>query len=258
MSASSANVPLTAPEIQRAVGEIQWMHHFDLGGIQTPGRASKGHQDWLSTVLPSDLANQSVLDIGAWDGFFSFLAEERGARRVLAIDNFQNPDLHRAGTAGFDLVKKLRNSKVEYRVMDAMGIDSWTERFDCVFFLGVYYHLRDPFRALRAIRNILAPGGRLYLEGLVVPGARPLLRFFAPEEIEPTTFCGATLSGIETMLSATGFSQVRLLGMERGAGPISRWIWRNARRFQGDFRNVGIRRGIRALYPRAAFEASVG
>ena len=38
--------------------------------------------------LPADLSGQSVLDIGAWDGFFSFESERRGANRVLAVDSF--------------------------------------------------------------------------------------------------------------------------------------------------------------------------
>ena len=31
--------------------------------------------------LPESLAGQSVLDVGCWDGFYSFDAERRGARR---------------------------------------------------------------------------------------------------------------------------------------------------------------------------------
>src|SRR5215210_1776907 len=36
--------------------------------------------------IPGDLSGKSVLDIGAWDGYFSFEFERRGAERVLAID----------------------------------------------------------------------------------------------------------------------------------------------------------------------------
>jgi len=38
--------------------------------------------------IPADLTGKSVLDIGAWDGFFSFEFERRGAKRVLADDSF--------------------------------------------------------------------------------------------------------------------------------------------------------------------------
>src|SRR5205807_7937958 len=35
-----------------------------------------------------DLQGKSVLDIGAWDGFFSFAAERAGAARVVALDHY--------------------------------------------------------------------------------------------------------------------------------------------------------------------------
>src|SRR5215469_11279321 len=39
-------------------------------------------------VFRHGVAGKSVLDIGAWDGWFSFEAERRGAARVLATDHF--------------------------------------------------------------------------------------------------------------------------------------------------------------------------
>ena len=66
-------------ELRKAVNAIRWAHRIDLGhGIVTPG-------DWntpevLSTLqLPADLSGQTVLDVGCWDGFYSFAAEQRGA-----------------------------------------------------------------------------------------------------------------------------------------------------------------------------------
>ena len=59
-------------------------------------------------------AGRSVLDIGAFDGFYSFLAEARGARRVVAVDNEQYVEWVRArfgvtlpGGAGFRAVAEL-------------------------------------------------------------------------------------------------------------------------------------------------------
>jgi len=54
-----------------------------------------------------------VLDIGAWDGWFSFEMERRGAE-VLAIDNWDNPRFHEA--------RRLLNSRVEYRQMDVFDL----------------------------------------------------------------------------------------------------------------------------------------
>ena len=56
-------------------------------GIYTPG-AAVDHRYRLP-ALPADFSGCSVLDVGAFDGFYAFVAEHRGAERVLAIDNEQ-------------------------------------------------------------------------------------------------------------------------------------------------------------------------
>ena len=68
--------------------EINWFHSIPLDdGTVTPGLDSS--MDKLEQVcLPKDLSGKTVLDIGAWDGFFSFQAEKAGAKRVLATDHF--------------------------------------------------------------------------------------------------------------------------------------------------------------------------
>src|ERR1051326_1573020 len=79
---------MSPEELKQKVAAIQWWHRIDLGnGIITPGRDQT--QDRLPGLgIPEDLRGLSVLDIGAWDGFFSFEAERRGAKRVLATDHF--------------------------------------------------------------------------------------------------------------------------------------------------------------------------
>ena len=48
---------------------------------------------WLSVRPTADrFAGRSALDVGVFDGFYSFLAERRGARRVVAVDNEQYVD----------------------------------------------------------------------------------------------------------------------------------------------------------------------
>ena len=68
--------------------EIKWFHSIPLNdGTVTPGLdASMAKLEQI--CLPEDLSGKTVLDIGAWDGFFSFQAERNGAKRVLATDHF--------------------------------------------------------------------------------------------------------------------------------------------------------------------------
>ena len=66
-----------------------WWHSIDLGdGLLTPGgkNAALLRREWEAMKVP-DLAGRSVLDIGAWDGYFSFQAERLGAREVVARDH---------------------------------------------------------------------------------------------------------------------------------------------------------------------------
>jgi hypothetical protein len=75
-----------ADQIRRQVEQIAWFHSIDLGhGIVTPG-CGKSAEKLRQIRLPERLDGLSVLDVGAWDGFFSFEAERRGvARSLLSI-----------------------------------------------------------------------------------------------------------------------------------------------------------------------------
>jgi tRNA (mo5U34)-methyltransferase len=66
-----------------------WFHTFALGpGIYTP-RIARDH-GYRVVVLGADrFAGRSVLDVGAFDGSYSFLAETGGARRVVSVDSEQ-------------------------------------------------------------------------------------------------------------------------------------------------------------------------
>ena len=67
-----------------------WWHSIDLGqGVVTPGKKSARFlaKELHSLQLP-DLTGKSVLDIGAFSGFYSFEAERRGAARVVALDHY--------------------------------------------------------------------------------------------------------------------------------------------------------------------------
>ena len=116
-----------------------WFHTFALApGIYTPGIA-RDHGYRLAVLGADRFAGRSVLDVGAFDGFYSFLAEARGARRVVAVDNEQYVDWVRArfgvtleGGAGFRAIAGLVGSRVEYRRMDALEVDElWSGLMLC-------------------------------------------------------------------------------------------------------------------------------
>jgi hypothetical protein len=73
---------------RRITGFPYWYHRIKLtDGVITPGWAPI---DAASYRIPDDLTGKCVLDIGAWDGYWSFEALRRGADQVVAIDDFSD------------------------------------------------------------------------------------------------------------------------------------------------------------------------
>jgi tRNA (mo5U34)-methyltransferase len=88
---------------------------------------------WRLFDLPEDLNGRTLLDIGTWDGWFSFEAERHGAR-VTALDCVE--------IESFLELRKRLGSSVDYRILDFYELpQSGLGRFDYVLFLGVLYHL---------------------------------------------------------------------------------------------------------------------
>jgi tRNA (mo5U34)-methyltransferase len=193
------------------VNSIDWYHSIPLGNLVTPGAYPLSAERWTAEAMPSDLTSKAVLDVGAWDGYFSFEAEKRGASRVLAIDNFQGRkrDL---GAAGFSVAKQFLRSQVEFRNMDVMEVHQIRESFDLILFLGVYYHLQDPIGALKLLLDRLRPGGMLMIEGILLPGKEPKLLSFRPQDIEPTTYCAGTIPWFDICLRQIGYEKVEFVG----------------------------------------------
>jgi tRNA (mo5U34)-methyltransferase len=130
----------------RKLRELGWWHSFEMpDGSLVEGVCSlEGLKRRLAQFpIPHDLTGKRVLDIGAWDGFFSFELEKRGAD-VVAIDCWDNER--------FRLMRSMLNSRVDYRIYDMYELTPATVgRFDIVIFFGVLYHLKHPLLALERI-----------------------------------------------------------------------------------------------------------
>jgi tRNA (mo5U34)-methyltransferase len=191
---------------------IRWYHTIDLGG----GVVTKGIDDSPFRLarldLPQSLAGLTVLDIGAWDGFFSFEAERRGAARVVASDYFSWHGDGWGSKAGFELARRALGSKVEDLDIDVMDLSAErVGQFDVVFFLGVLYHLRHPLLALERIASVTRK--LLVLETVVDMAGikRPAVAFYPGRELnnDPTNWWAPNLPALHGMLHDVGFADVR-------------------------------------------------
>jgi len=200
-------------ELLRRVSEIRWFHSIDLGnGIVTPGLDATP-QKLLNLGIPEDLTGKSVLDIGAWDGFFSFEAERRGAARVVATDYFSWVGGGWGTKAGFNLARGALQSKVLDVEIDVMDLSPEAiGTFDIVFFFGVLYHLRHPLLALEKVASVTSD--LLLLETVVdlTELERPAMAFYPAGELngDVTNWCGPNESCIAAMLRDVGFKHVEL------------------------------------------------
>ena len=155
--------------------------------------------------IPDDLTGWTVLDLGAWHGYFSFECERRGADRVLAVDNCA---WNRFGMDEFLAARDRLGSKVDVHDAGEIG------QFDLVLMLGVFYHLRNPLAALERIRE--ATRKLLICETHVllpfIHERYPLVPFFPGDETaeeKPREMCAMpTVEALRQMLLAAGYADV--------------------------------------------------
>jgi tRNA (mo5U34)-methyltransferase len=173
------------------------------------------------------------LDIGTYDGFYAFEMERRGAAEVVAVDvedheEWDWPADARAGGplaqrdpgmsgppkgAGFRLVADLIGSKVDWRVCNIYDLDPATiGTFDVVVCGSLLLHLRDPIRALEAVRSVtdgvFLSSEQIELWLSVFGRGRPLLRLNGSGG--DCQWFNANAAGHRRMLYAAGFEVERM------------------------------------------------
>jgi tRNA (mo5U34)-methyltransferase len=160
-------------ELIARVNSLKWAHKIDLGnGVVTPGEWGDHNPSLWKAIGEIDFDGKKVLDIGCWDGLWSFEAERRGAAEVYATD-LMSQQSFRLPT--FELAREALNSRAHYDPnlsvydVERLGVRD----FDVVIFTGVYYHLKDPLRALATLRRVMKEGGQLIIEGAVIDAEPP-------------------------------------------------------------------------------------
>ena len=199
------------PEWQKLLAQKGWWHSFELpdGRVFEGVNTLAGLKERVASMpIPEDLRGRRVLDIGAWDGWFSFEMERRGAE-VLAVDCVDIPR--------FREMHALYRSRVEYRQMDVYEIAPETVgRFDYVLFLGVLYHLKHPLLALEKVCAVAT--GMAIVESYILqddigdPNAAPMLGFYESTELEgqADNWCAPNLACLLAMCRTAGFARVEL------------------------------------------------
>jgi tRNA (mo5U34)-methyltransferase len=208
----------TAEWIKHQVeSEPYWFHKIEIfPGYYSPGWNDPTQEKLPYFGLPNDLTGMRVLDIGCAEGFFSFEAERRGAREVIAIDSF--PDSVRR----FNIVKAARQSNATAYLMNVYDLEpKRLGTFDLVLFYGVFYHLKHPQYALERIRSVCT-GDLLFqthiYEEPAVKGT-PWARFYPhgymsganEDSWDPSVFWLFNSACCAAMLDHVGFTDLKII-----------------------------------------------
>jgi tRNA (mo5U34)-methyltransferase len=239
-------VSTTSPQVatperaQAAVAENRtWYHSIEVApGVSTPGvfdlRPIVDRLPW------PDVRDKRCLDVGTYDGFFAFELERRGAAEVVATDigdheqwdwpphlRMRGPEYLRLAAGpkpgtGFEIARSLLGSAARREQVSVYDLDAERlGRFDVVVCGSLLLHLRDPLRALAAIRSVCADRflctNTIDLRPSVRHPGRPLVRLDGVSDLCQWWLPNA--EGHRQMLRAAGFeveSQSRLYSVPFG------------------------------------------
>jgi tRNA (mo5U34)-methyltransferase len=221
--------PRRGLDFSQELAEKGWYHSFEL----PDGTRIEGFNkiDWLRKryarfPIPEDLTGKRVLDIGAWDGWFSFEAERHGAA-VTAIDCVE--------VANFLAIQKTLASRVSYRIVDFYELpEAGLGVFDFVFFLGILYHLKHPLLALEIVCGLTTDTA--IVESFVIDADTwqdhrdevPTMEFYETDELgnQLDNWIGPSVSCLMAMCRAAGFARVEFLhttGLHAGVACHRKW-----------------------------------
>ena len=202
-----------------------WYHRIELWpGYFTPGWAPIDHSAYR---VPDCFDGERVLDVGAWDGYWTFWAGNRGACSVHAIDDFSDQlglNVARDQWRTFDIARRAFPGMSATRLQSSVYsvASKFVVPFDRVFCFGLLYHLRHPLLALDKLRSVMKEGATIHIESAILDdikspytGKKHLkdgcyAEFYPSKEYgnNPTTWWVPTLRCLEGWLVAAGFDQI--------------------------------------------------
>ncbi len=199
-----------AAEQRQELEASGWWHSIDLGsGRITPGahKLEELRDNYACFRLPDDLRGKRVLDIGCWDGFYSFEAERHGAQ-VVAIDVQPSEK--------FPIAHRALGSRVQFHEMSVYELSrDRLGSFDIVLFLGVLYHLRHPLLALERVCEVTREVAVIETHAIdnLFDTSHPVMEFYELDELggQYDNWWGPNSQCLLRMARAAGFARVEVL-----------------------------------------------
>ena len=120
------------------------------------------------------------------------------------------------GGVGFRAIAGLLASRVEYQRMDALDVRELGERFEVVLCFGILHRVRNPIGLLRALADVLAPGGEIVLEtyGSHPAANAPAIEVHEPGEVyarDDFVYWGFSPEGLRRLARIVGLDDVEVV-----------------------------------------------
>lgn len=221
-------------DARTAIGEVRsWYHSIEVApGVVTPGAFDL--RPIVERLPWPDVRGRRCLDVGTYDGFFAFELERRGAAEVVAVDLRRHEDwdwefeLHQRGPEymravagpevgdGLRVARRLLGSSITLQQSNVYELSPESVgMFDVVVCGSLLLHLREPLRALAAIRSVcrgefLCTNQVELLASLMAP-RRPLFRLDGTSGLNQWWL--PNRAGNRQLLRAAGFDIVAESGL---------------------------------------------
>jgi hypothetical protein len=197
--------------IKRESPDIDWFFGDILGNIDAIGRLLTGHNRELFGKWPGG----RIADVGAADGDLAFFLETQGYRPEII-------DFPRYNFNGLKAAYRLKHalgSAVPIHEIDLDGRFELPARYDLVLFLGILYHLRNPFYALETLARssrycVLSTRVARWIESGFWPwqrrteiGRAPVAYLLGPDECnnDSTNYWIFSRAGLQRLVERTGW-----------------------------------------------------
>ena len=186
---------------------------FSLGSLEIDTEW-RSQQKWarISPLLPK-VEGHRIADVGCSSGYFLFQLARIQPSLVVGLDPVDRCWLQVAL-----LQSLIQAQNLSFLPLGLASLTAFPQFFDLILCMGVIYHQRDPFSAVRVLFESLRPGGILVLESLVIDAPGP--HFLVPPERYAkmrNAWLIPTADALASLLSRAGFREITV----HRFGPLS-------------------------------------